>query len=215
MAGTGIFRAGRELTAKEVKQEIMQIRGWDEAEYTRQRKQLTKRITTFNALMQASGQPAETRTSVQMLYGESRSMKRYGRQYQPSTRMAAVRSMAATSGKARGEKAIEKARATYGGYVSQRFAGLIASNKGAAEIARRIKDPVKLDAALAKYANDMHQSIDSKKSTARGQAIPFSTESFGSDTYDVDISAYLDDYEDDDEDVYTSGLEEVNPGVIF
>lgn len=211
MAGTGIFRAGRELTAKEVKQEIMQIRGWDEAEYTRQRKQLTKRITTFNALMQASGQPTETRTSVQMLYGESRAIKRHGVHYQPSSRTAAVRSMAATSGRARGAKAIEKARTTYGGYVTKRFAGLIASNKGAAEIAKRIKDPVKLEAALTKYANDMHQSIDRKKTTVRGQAIPFSTESYGSDTYDVDISAYL----DDDEDIDTSELQEVNPDDIF
>ena len=210
MASTGIFRGKRELTPKEVKQEIMRMRGWDEAEYTRQRKQLTKRITTFNALMQASGQPIETRTAVQMLYVESRAMKRHGIHYQPSTRTAAIRSMAATSGKARGTKAIEKARARYSGYVSQRFAGLIASNKGAAEIARRITDPVKLEAALTKYANDMHKSIDRKKTTTRGQAIPFSTESYGSDTYDTDLSAYL-----DDEDIDTSNMQEVNPDDIF
>lgn len=207
MAGTGIYKNvnGKrvELNAKQVKAEIMRLRGWSEEEYNRERKQLTKRINTFNALVDVSGGTREDRTAVQLLYGESKARQRYGANYQPSTRTAAIRAMAATSGNRRGQKALEKARQSYAGFVTSRFAGLIIHNKGAAEIAARIEDPVKLEQALSKYANDMHAAIDNKSKSASGQAIPFSTESYGSDDYDVDITAYLDDWE------------EVDPSEIF
>lgn len=213
MAGTGIFKTvnGKqvEISARQVKAEIMRLRGWSEEEYNRERKQLTKRINTFNALIETGDGIREDRTAVQILYGEAKSRKRYGEKYEPSTRTVELRQMAATSGSRRGQKALEKARQTHELYVTTRFAGLIAKNKGAAKIAEKIKDPVRLEKALARYANDMHIAIDKKQEATSTEAIPWSTDHYGSDTYDVDVTAYLDDH------VQSGDWEEVDPSDIF
>lgn len=211
MASSGLFKNGKELSPITVKHKIMQMRGWDEAEYTRQRKQLTKRITTFNALMQETGGEKITDTAVQILYKESKARKHFGANYQPAFRTAALHSMAATSGSKRGQKAIEKASNKFSGYVYDRFNGLITKNEGARVIYEKLKnDPVKLEKVLSKYANDMHAVIGYKKKKTQGEAIPFSTESYGSDNYETDVSSYLSDDEIENEETESVNLKEVN-----
>lgn len=193
---SGIFKTVKgqqvELSARDVKAEIIRIQGWTEAEYNARRKQLTKRINTFNISASAFGYQSESRTAVQILYSQSKAQQRYGKNYIPSQRTQLIYSMAATSGMARGQKALESAKKKYGTFVTSRFAGLIASNDSAKKIYDALKDnPAKLEEALSKFANDMHAKIDMNRGASQNSAIPFSPQSFGSDEYYVDITSYL------------------------
>lgn len=193
---SGIFKTVKgqqeELSARDVKAEIIRIQGWTEAEYNARRKQLTKRINTFNISASAFGYQPESRTAVQILYSQSKAQQRYGKNYIPSQRTQLIYSMSATSGMVRGQKALESAKKKYGTFVTSRFAGLISSNDSAKKIYDNLKDnPAKLEKALSKFANDMHAKIDMNRRASQYSAIPFSPQSFGSDEYDVDITSYL------------------------
>lgn len=193
---SGIFKTVKgqqiELSARDVKAEIIRIQGWTEAEYNARRKQLTKRINTFNIGASAFGYQSESRTAVQILYSQSKAQQRYGKNYTPSQRTQLIYSMSATSGMARGQKALESTKQKYGTFVTSRFAGLIANNDSAKKLYDALKDnPAKLEEALSKFANDMHAKFDMRRRASQNSAIPFSPESFGSDEYYVDITSYL------------------------
>lgn len=215
---SGLFKVVKgvkiELKPSEVKSQIMDDMGWDEATYNRERKKLTKRINTYNILMESGGGNKVDRTAVQILYAQSKSMQRYGSAYTPSAQTQAIYSMSATSGNIRGTKALEIARKKFTTYVNQRFSGLIQKNAAARKLAESISDPIKLEKALSDFANDMHEAIGDSKKKTDSLAIPFSSQSYGSESYDVDISAYLSD-EDDDEDNDEDDMTEVDSDDIF
>lgn len=194
---TGIFKSGRELSAKDVKTYIMKKRGWTEQEYTAARKGLTKQLYSYNALMSSSGGEREESTAVQLLYKQTKAMERYGRSYKPTEKLSFIQSLAKTSGSKRSEAQIAGVRARYETYVSGRFSGLIRANEGARKIAEHYRnDPVMLDRKLAEYANELHNKIDTSNKRIKGSAIPFG-QTYGSDE-SMDISQFLDEVEEDD-----------------
>lgn len=194
--GSGLYKRVNgervELSSREVKAEIIRINGWSEAQYNANRKQLTKRINTYNAVVRSNGGDTETRTAVQMLYQEAKAKQRYGANYTPSDKTDLIHSLSATSGNRRGTKALETAKSKIGSYVNNRFSTLINANPKARQIYEALKDnPTKLEKALSDFANDMHIAIKRQKEATANQAIPFSSQSYGSTDYDVDISSYL------------------------
>ena len=71
--------------------------------------------------------------------------------------------------------------------------GLIESNPNAQKIDELIKDPVKKEKALSELANKLNAKITDDEVKEAGEAIPISTEHYGSsDEIDFDISEYLD-----------------------
>lgn len=186
---TGIFRwkSGKkvELTAQQVKNEVMRLRGWSEQEYTRQRKIAQKQIQSYNIYAERAGGEAYEKTPTQLLYSEARAREFWQEQYRASSKIAQIRLMAKTSSKKRGEKAFTKAEKDVSPIIESRFAGLIAKNEGARKIAESITDPLKREKALSDYADKMHLKIDAKS----GEAVP--TESFGSEVSMDDVASEL------------------------
>ena len=76
--------------------------------------------------------------------------------------------------------------------VKTRCGALIETNEKAKEIYNKIKDPYKREKALSEYANKLHTKIDESEKVIESEAIPFSSQVYGSDTtIDFDIDAYL------------------------
>ena len=190
---TGIYKGKVELTAKQVKDEIKRLRGWTEEQYNRARKQAQKQIQSYDIFAERAGEARFGKTPTQLLYSETKAMTRYGASYAPSAKIEQIRGMAKTSSKKRGEKATARATRVIQSAVDRRFAGLIAKNEGAREIADAIKDPLKREKALSEYANAIHANIDGSK----GTAVP--TETFGSDlAMDELVNELIYEYGDED-----------------
>lgn len=205
MAKSGIFRTVKgetvELSASQVKAEVMQIRGWTARQYEKEYDKIRNRIRAYEGFEQLKGEKVTPESPAAFLYKESRAMKRHGADYTPSPRTAAIRQTTSiSSGKAletilKGKtKAAKKARGAFYRRAAQgveRFAGLIAKNPTAARMAQEIKDPAKLLSALKAFANEMHIKIDASGRAQDSAAIPFGM-SFGStDELAFDYSAWL------------------------
>lgn len=203
---SGIFKTVKgetvELTASQVKAEVMKIRGWTARQYEKEYDKIRNRIRAYEGFERSKGEKVTPESPAAFLYKESRAMQRHGADYMPSPRTAAIRATTSvSSGKALQNiltgktKAAKKARGAFYRRAAQgvqRFQGLIDKNPTAAKMAREIKDPSKLLSALKAFANEMHIKIDESGRAQDSAAIPFGM-SFGStEELSFDYSAWLD-----------------------
>lgn len=185
------------LSSSEVKSFVMRTRGWTSEEYNKQYDKLRNRTRAYEAYQKQAGVTVEAQSAAQILYYESKAMKRYGKEYQPSLEIQRLKSFpSVSSGKAlenllQNEKRISKLDAKYGLTTEKQFAGLIKANSTAAAIMERISNPVQRERALSDYANKIYVS---KKEAAEAQKqgrIPFG-QAVGSDSnLDFDITEYM------------------------
>lgn len=202
---SGIFKTVNgetvELSASQVKAEVMQIRGWTARQYEKEYDKIRNRIRAYEGFERSMGEKVTPESPAAFLYKESRAMQRHGAAYVPSARTAAIRQTTSiSSGKAletllTGKtKAAKKARGAFYRRAAQgveRFSGLIAKNPTAARMAKEIKNPAKLLSALKAFANKMHIKIDETGRAQDSAAIPFGM-SFGStEELAFDYSAWL------------------------
>lgn len=203
---SGIFTTVRgkvtELTSKQVKAEVMKIRGWTSRQYEKEYDKLRNRIRAYEGFERLKGEKVTAESPAAFLYKESRAIQRYGADYTPSPRTAAIRATTSiSSGKALQEVltgktvAARKARGAFYRRAAQGVQGfnaLIKNNPTAAKMAQEIKDPAKLLAALKAFADELHLKIDESGRAQDAAAIPFGM-SFGStEGFDFDFSAWLD-----------------------
>lgn len=183
------------MTAREVKAFVMKERGWTSEQYNREYDKLRNRLRAYEAYQRQSGVTVEAQSPASVLYFESRARRREGAEYQPSLELQRIKSFpSVSSGKAltrtlesRSETFAKRYRAT----TDKQFAGLIAANPTAAEIARRIDDPVKREQALKDLANKLHAKQDAAGRIQATSAIPFGQAVGSDDAIDFDIEAYL------------------------
>jgi hypothetical protein len=71
------------------------------------------------------------------------------------------------------------------------FAGLIAANPTAAEIAERVTDPVKREQALKLFAAKLHARQDAAGRVQASSAIPFGQAVGSDEALDFEIADYL------------------------
>ena len=202
---SGIFKTVNgetvELSASQVKAEVMQIRGWTARQYEKEYDKIRNRIRAYEGFERSMGEKVTPESPAAFLYKESRAMQRHGAAYVPSARTAAIRQTTSiSSGKAletllTGKtKAAKKARGAFYRRAAQgveRFSGLIAKNPTAAKMAKEIKNPAKLLSALKAFAEKMHIKIDETGRAQDSAAIPFGM-SFGStEELAFDYSAWL------------------------
>ena len=202
---SGIFKTVNgetvELSASQVKAEVMQIRGWTARQYEKEYDKIRNRIRAYEGFERSMGEKVTPESPAAFLYKESRAMQRHGAAYVPSARSAAIRQTTSiSSGKAletllTGKtKAAKKARGAFYRRAAQgveRFSGLIAKNPTAARMAKEIKNPAKLLSALKAFAEKMHIKIDETGRAQDSAAIPFGM-SFGStEELAFDYSAWL------------------------
>lgn len=184
------------LTARQIKAEIMKVRGWGESEYRKQYDMFKNRLRAYEEFKGASlGEAPERQSPSELLYKQAESMKKHGKDYEPSAKMKNIMSFPAvsiTKGKrgARDEKSkyFQRRNAEYSSRVQGAFAGFIANVEKAQEIDENIENPVKKEKALSALAEHIHA-----KQKPTGGVIP-SGESFGSDPLgeDFDYSEWLD-----------------------
>ena len=202
---SGIFKMVNgetvELSASQVKAEVMQIRGWTARQYEKEYDKIRNRIRAYEGFERVMGEKVTPESPAAFLYKESRAMQRHGSAYVPSPRTAAIRQTTSiSSGKAletllTGKtKTAKKARGAFYRRAAQgveRFSGLIAKNPTAARMAKEIKNPAKLLSALKAFAEKMHIKIDETGRAQDSAAIPFGMSFGSSEELAFDYSAWL------------------------
>lgn len=200
--GSGIYKMVKgqrvEMSSREVKAYIMKQNGWTSNQYDKQYDIFKNKLRAYENYERAHGVTSQRQSPTQLLYKEAKTKAREGANYTPSIKMRRIRSFTSVSSGKAGQKALQgqryqaKRAQLYEEATSKQFKGLIDNNPTAKEIAKRIKDPVKREQALADYANKIHAKIDEEGKVQENEAIPFG-ETFGSDdVVDFDISEYLD-----------------------
>ena len=192
------------MTSKEVKQYIMKQNNWTAETYRKQYDIFKNKLNAYESYQRSRGVAVEHQSTTALLFKEAKSKQFYGEDYKPSMKMQQIKSFSAysiTKGRqlAQGEtksakRYQEKETAKYEAYVQQRFGGFIESNPTAQKIDAMVKDPVKKEKALSELADKLNAKITDDEVKEAGEAIPVSTEHYGSsDEIDIDISKYLDD----------------------
>lgn len=192
------------MTSKEVKQYIMKQNNWTAETYRKQYDIFKNKLNAYESYQRSRGVSVEHQSTTALLFKEAKSKQFYGEDYKPSMKMQQIKSFSAysiTKGRqlAQGESASAKRyqakeTAKYDAYIQQRFGGFIESNPTAQKIDETIKDPVKKEKALSELADKLNAKITDDEVKEAGEAIPVSTEHYGSsDEIDFDISDYLDD----------------------
>lgn len=183
------------LTARDIKAYVMKERGWTSDQYSKEYDKLRNRLRAYEAFQRQSGVSVESQSPASILYFESRARRREGTEYQPSLELQRIKSFPSiSSGKALG-RALERRSETFARRYTETtnkvFAGLIAKNPTAAEIAERVTDPVKRERALIDLATKLHAKQDAAGRVQASSAIPFG-QAVGSDVaVDFDIEEYL------------------------
>ena len=117
----------------------MKERGWTSEQYNKEYDKLRNRLRAYEAFQRQSGVEVETQSPASLLYFESRARKREGAEYQPTLELQRLKSFpSVSSGKALTrmlELRIQSFSRIYSATTSNIFAGLIAANPTAAEIA--------------------------------------------------------------------------------
>lgn len=186
------------LSARQIKQQTMKLRGWDEREYQRQYDLFKNRLRAYESFKGASlGEEPERQSPSELLYKEAKAMKAHGAEYEPSAKMKQIQSFPAVSITKGKRGAIEtssayyqKRTAQYEAGVQKAFGQFIAKVGKASEIDETIENPVKKEKALSALADYIHKQ---QKATGDGGAFK-SGEAFGSDPLgeDFDYSEWLD-----------------------
>lgn len=196
--GTTVKHVKVAMTSREVKAYIMRVNNWTSEQYNKQYDILRNKTRAYESYERASGVKVEKQSVQSLLFKEARSKQLYGPSYEPSLKMKRIRSFTSVSSGKAGQKALtsETYRKRRGGLYAdttyKRFKGLIESNNKAKEIYESIDDPVKRENALSAYANKIHARINEKDEESEGEAIPVSSEVYGSeDPIDFDYSEYL------------------------
>lgn len=187
-----------ELTARQVKSEIMRIRGWDTTEYQRQYDILRNKLRAYEAFQRSVGEEVNTNSPLKFLYGEAKSIERYKGDYHPSAYVSAVRATTSVSSGKALQKAIASpiSRAVQGAKIGQQidyyFANFIRDVPKAQEIMEKIKDPLKQMAALKALAKELHAREDKENRTiASNPDMPFGQTSGSTAPIDFDLSPWL------------------------
>ena len=183
------------LTARDVKAYVMKERGWTSEQYNKEYDKLRNRLRAYEAFQRQSGVEVEKQSPASLLYFESRARKREGAEYQPTLELQRVQSFpSVSSGKALKstlERRSETFARRYRETTDRAFAGLIAANPTAAEIAARVTDPVKREQALKALADKLHAKQDAAGRVQASSAIPFGQAVGSDDALDFDIEEYL------------------------
>lgn len=183
------------LTAREIKSYVMKERGWTSDQYSKEYDKLRNRLRAYEAFQRQSGVSVEAQSPASILYFESRARRREGAEYQPSLELQRIKSFPSiSSGKALG-RALERRSETfarrYAETTNKVFAGLIATNPTAAEIAERVTDPVKRERALIDLATKLKARQDAAGRVQASSAIPFGQAVGSDEAIDFDIESYL------------------------
>lgn len=183
------------LTAREIKSYVMKERGWTSDQYSKEYDKLRNRLRAYEGFQRQSGVSVEAQSPASILYFESRARKREGAEYQPSLELQRIKSFPSiSSGKALGralERRSESFARRYTETTNKVFAGLIAANPAAAEIAERVTDPVKRERALIDLATKLHARQDAAGRVQASSAIPFGQAVGSDEAIDFDIESYL------------------------
>lgn len=183
------------LTAREIKSYVMKERGWTSDQYSKEYDKLRNRLRAYEAFQRQSDISVEAQSPASILYFESRARRREGAQYQSSLELQRIKSFPSiSSGKALG-RALERRSETFARRYTETtnkvFAGLIAANPTAAEIAERVTDPVKRERALIDLAAKLHARQDAAGRVQASSAIPFGQAVGSDEAIDFDIESYL------------------------
>lgn len=183
------------LSAHDIKAYVMKERGWTSETYNKEYDKLRNRLRAYEGFQRQSGFEVEKQSPASLLYFESRARQREGAEYQPSLELQRIQSFPSlSSGKAL-TRALERRSETfarrYSTTTDRAFAGLIAANPTAAEIAESVTDPVKREQALKDLAKKLHAKQDAAGRVQASSAIPFGQAVGSDDAIDFDIEAYL------------------------
>lgn len=155
------FKTGEVWNDRKIKSEIMKLMGLDPEsaadtkKYQREYDKLRNKIRNYERI---TGQDTKSIKVNEYMYKQQKAMKRYGKDYKPSGRAAAI--AASSSGSpGRAKPGGAKTAAAVAGAIAKQFAGLIRDRKEAARIAEEAKDdPKSLYQGLKEYAERLQEA---------------------------------------------------------
>lgn len=186
------------LSSREAKAYIMKVNNWTSEEYNKNYDILRNKVRAYENYQKSRGLKVEKQSVVELLYKEAYTKKREGENYKPSIKMQRIRAFTSVSSGKAGQKALQgkvymaRRGKLYEDATYRQFKGFIDNNMQARYIYENINDPVKREKALSDLANKLHAKIKENDEEANDEAIPYSSEVYGSDdTIDFDIEQYL------------------------
>ena len=201
--GSGIYKMVKgqrvEMSSREVKAYVMKQNGWTSQQYDKQYDIFKNKLRAYEKYERAHGAPLKRQSPAQVLFKEAKAKAREGANYTPSIQMQRIRQFTSVSSGKAGQRALQSERynkritAIYEQATNKAFEELIKINAKAREISEKITDAVKREQALKAYADLLHARMDEQGKVTDTEAIPYSSETIGSDySVDFDIEAYLD-----------------------
>lgn len=174
-----IIEKGQALSFRQVKQRIKELNKWTEARYQKELILIRRGLTRMG----------ERHIKAQeFLFREVKAKARYKSDYKPTQYTKQVRLLGRIKGHQirGGKRSVVKTKTLVRmynlDYINRRFGALIRANKGAQRIYKEYYDNVYLlEQKLTEYANLLHAKIDEQDRVISAQAIPFSSEQYGSE----------------------------------
>lgn len=118
-----------ELTSREIKSYVMKQRGWDTERYNKEYDKLRNRVRAYERYQKSRGEEVTPQSPSNILYFETRAMKRQGKDYTPSLERERLQAFpSVSSGKALTERQIRRLTTVYEGTTQSAFARLIEVN---------------------------------------------------------------------------------------
>lgn len=172
-----IVENGKQLSRAAVKKRIKQLTGWGEKRYQREAQIVRKGL-------ERSGLKVDIQ---KFLFSEAKAKAHYKSEYKSTAYIKSVRQLGRIksnvihSGKRSIVSVKKRIKATKLDYIQKRFGGLIRANTGARAIYDAYKSDVYvLEKKLTDFADKLHVKIDKYDKIVSAQAIPFSSEQYGS-----------------------------------
>lgn len=200
--GSGIYKMVKgqrvEMSSREVKAYVMKQNGWTSQQYDKQYDIFKNKLRAYENYERAHGVPTKRQSPAQVLFKEAKAKARDGANYTPSIQMQRIRQFTSVSSGKAGQRALQsesynkRITSIYEQATNKAFEELIKNNAKAREINEKITDAVKRERALKAYADLLHARMDEEGKITATEAIPYSSETIGSDyNVDFDIEAFL------------------------
>lgn len=182
------------ISQREMKSTIMRVNNWTETQYRKNYDIIKNKLRAYESFTRAQGVKVTQQSPVAFIYKMARAKETHGANYKPSIaveRIMSFSSLSITQGRKyaaqKGSKFVQRGLKIYEQSNTAAFTDFINKVPKAAELARKIDNPVKLEEALKALAEHIHA-----QQKPSGEIFE-SGETFGSDELgeDFDISPWL------------------------
>ena len=154
------IKSGKTLSAREIKAEIMRVKGWTTEEYQREYDKLRNRTRNYERI---TGRPSGSIRVNELLYTQAKSQQRYGTNYRPSRQMQAIQATPSTGTAVVRQRGVSaRVISTQERILKSQFAGFTQKSTEGRRIVElyEMHKAGTLDAEIERVATEFEEAID-------------------------------------------------------